>query len=60
MRRGSGFTRKSSHSSANGGDCVEIGTLSYGVAIRDSKDLEKGHLTVSAEAFGAFLAGLKR
>ncbi|MET8141679.1 DUF397 domain-containing protein [Sphaerisporangium sp. NPDC005288] len=52
--------RKSSYSSANGGECVEIGTLSYGVAIRDGKAPEKGHLTASAAAFGAFLAGLKR
>ncbi|MFC4533500.1 DUF397 domain-containing protein [Sphaerisporangium dianthi] len=51
--------RKSSYSSANGGECVEIAMLPHGVAIRDSKDPAKGHLTVSAEAFGAFLAAIQ-
>jgi hypothetical protein len=48
--------RKSSYSDSNGGNCVEVAHLAQGVAVRDSKDLARGHLTVSAEAFGAFLA----
>jgi hypothetical protein len=51
--------KKSSHSSANGGNCVEVATLSAKVAIRDSKDLSRGHLTVPAAAFNAFIVTLK-
>jgi hypothetical protein len=47
--------------SGNGGNCVEVGTTAAGHAagIRDSKSPERGHLTVSPEVFGAFLAGVR-
>lgn len=51
--------KKSSYSSANGGDCVEVTTLPTGVAIRDSKTPSRGHLTVPSPAFSAFVATLK-
>jgi hypothetical protein len=51
--------KKSSYSSANGGDCVEVATLPARVALRDGKTPSKGHLTVPAPAFGAFIATLK-
>ncbi|MFF3595640.1 DUF397 domain-containing protein [Kitasatospora indigofera] len=50
--------RKSSYSGANG-DCVELaeaGTVSY---VRDSKDPEGPALVFAAEAWGAFVAGVK-
>ncbi|MFC7386564.1 DUF397 domain-containing protein [Sphaerisporangium rhizosphaerae] len=50
---------RSSYSSANGGECVEIAAISGVVAIRDSKDIAQGHLTVTAGAFRAFLARIK-
>jgi hypothetical protein len=58
----SGLTwRKSSFSGNNGGNCVEVGVTSAGevTGIRDSKRPAHGHLTVTAETFGVFLAGVK-
>lgn len=51
--------RKSSRSTANGGDCVEVARVTGSVATRDSKNPEGGHLTFTVEAFGAFLAEVK-
>jgi hypothetical protein len=51
--------RKASRSGSNG-DCVEIAfRLGRAAGIRDSKSPERGHLAVTAEVFGAFLAGVK-
>ncbi|RAS59864.1 uncharacterized protein DUF397 [Lentzea atacamensis] len=47
--------RKSSYS-GSGADCVEIGR---GVGIRDSK-APTAHLSVSAEAWSAFLSTIKK
>ncbi|WP_371483589.1 DUF397 domain-containing protein [Kitasatospora sp. NBC_00315] len=50
--------QKSSYSGANG-DCVELaeaGTVSY---VRDSKDPEGPALLFAAEAWAAFVAGVK-
>ncbi|GAA1264380.1 DUF397 domain-containing protein [Sphaerisporangium rubeum] len=51
--------KKSSYSSANGGDCVEIATLPTDVVIRDSKAPSIGHLVVPAVEFGAFITALR-
>ena len=53
--------RTASLSSANGGQCVEVGSTAEGTAagIRDSKSPERGHLAVTREAFAALLAGVK-
>ncbi|MFH8493936.1 DUF397 domain-containing protein [Streptomyces coeruleorubidus] len=49
--------RKSSYSGNTGGDCFEVADLGApGVALRDSKDLEVGLLTLSPEAYVAFVA----
>ncbi|WDV53118.1 DUF397 domain-containing protein [Streptomyces coeruleorubidus] len=48
--------RKSSYSGNTGGDCVEVADLGApGVALRDSKQPEVGILTVSPEAYTAFV-----
>jgi Domain of unknown function (DUF397) len=41
------------------GQCVEIATCGHEVLIRDSKRPEGGHLTVTPEAWNAFLATSK-
>lgn len=50
-----GTWRKSSHSSDNGGNCVEAVDLGESVAIRDSKDPDGPVLVASAAAWRAFL-----
>ncbi|MFJ2649004.1 DUF397 domain-containing protein [Streptomyces sp. NPDC087420] len=56
--------RKSSYSSNNGGDCLEIATVVPGVVpVRDSKSPEGPVLMLSPHAwagFVAFAAGLPR
>ena len=52
--------RRSSYSGgANDELCVEVAHAPIGVAVRDSKDPEHGHLILSTEAFGARLAYVK-
>ncbi len=49
--------RKSSRSSANGGDCVEVAdNLSGVVLVRDSKDRDGGMLAFGPAAWKAFVA----
>lgn len=51
--------RKSNRSSPNG-NCVEVGFAGNGAAgIRDTKDRSHGTLSVSADAWTAFLANVK-
>lgn len=56
--------RKSSRSSGGTGNCVEVGVpvdaadVSY-VAVRDTKDRDGGTLSVSPEAWTAFLRSVK-
>jgi hypothetical protein len=52
--------RKSSHSSSQGDNCVELADLGAVVGVRDSKDPDGGHLIVSRGALRALLADLKR
>lgn len=47
--------RKSSWSSPNGGDCVEIATADATIWLRDSKDPAGPALHVTPAAFHAFL-----
>lgn len=51
--------RKSSYTTSNGGDCVEVARLAEGVGIRDSKNREHGHLTMPLTQFTALLTHLK-
>ncbi|MEE4593900.1 DUF397 domain-containing protein [Streptomyces sp. DSM 41524] len=47
---------KSSYSGGGGGECVEVAIRPDTVHIRDSKDTERTPLTVSPEAWAAFIA----
>lgn len=53
--------RKSSFSSGNGGQCVEVaGNLPGVVAVRDSKDPDGPVLVFTPGEWQAFAAGVKR
>jgi len=51
--------RKSSRSSTNGGNCVEVGAQLGVVAVRDSKCPEDGLVELPAEGWMLFLSGLR-
>ena len=57
---GTAAWRKSSYSSDTGGDCVEIAPLTPHIAIRDSKAPDLGALTLTPEAFAAFVGATVR
>ncbi|MEV8615936.1 DUF397 domain-containing protein [Amycolatopsis sp. NPDC051373] len=53
--------RKSSRSSGGSNNCVEVAvSATPRVGVRDTKDREAGHLTVTSEAWSAFLGQLGR
>src|SRR5580692_1314527 len=52
--------RKSSHSGANGGSCVEVAGTARVVLVRDTTDRDGQTLAFSAEARHAFAEDLKR
>ncbi|WP_427921894.1 DUF397 domain-containing protein [Streptomyces sp. cg40] len=47
--------RKSSYSDGEGGQCVEVASCPHTIHIRDSKNPAAAHLTVSPEAWSAFV-----
>ncbi|HZF88713.1 DUF397 domain-containing protein [Streptomyces sp.] len=47
--------RKSSYSSDQGGECVEVADLPTAVAVRDSKNPEGSVLTLAPVAFSEFV-----
>lgn len=49
---------KSSYSSSEGGDCVEVATAPATVLVRDSKIADGSRLAVPVTAWSAFLRGL--
>jgi hypothetical protein len=51
--------RKSSYSGSNGGDCVEVGTAGFAVAVRDSKDPAGPRLAFAADTWRAFAEQVK-
>lgn len=52
--------RKSSYSSGNGGNCVDVArNLPGAVAVRDSKDPDGPNLTFSPAAWAAFIAAIQ-
>lgn len=51
---------KSSHSGPEGGNCVETAGLRYAVGVRDSKDPDRGHLSMSPAAWFALTESVKR
>ncbi|MFF9341452.1 MULTISPECIES: DUF397 domain-containing protein [unclassified Streptomyces] len=50
---------KSSYSSEQGGDCVEVASCVHFVHVRDSKDTALPSLSVSPAAWGEFIARVK-
>ena len=52
--------RKSSHSGANGGSCVEVAGAARVVLVRDTTDRDGQTLAFTAEAWRAFAEELKR
>ncbi|MDG4814351.1 DUF397 domain-containing protein [Micromonospora sp. WMMD956] len=52
--------RKSTRSSANGSDCVEVAELSSALAVRDSKDPGGPALRFDRDAWSSFVVGLRR
>jgi transposase len=55
-----GNWRKSTYSDANGGDCVELANDSDMVMVRDTTNRGGGTLTVTADAWRAFLVSRSR
>lgn len=51
--------RKSSRSTTQGGECVEVAALSDTIGMRDSKDPDSGHLALAPERFAALVRRLK-
>lgn len=51
--------RKSSRSTDNGGDCVELAELAGVVGVRDSKHPENGHLSMTRTALAGLVADVK-
>ncbi|WP_435876063.1 DUF397 domain-containing protein [Saccharopolyspora shandongensis] len=50
--------RKSSRSQ-NTTDCVEVGRVAFGAAVRDSKDRGAGYFTATHDQWSAFIAAVK-
>ncbi|MFF8413828.1 DUF397 domain-containing protein [Streptomyces omiyaensis] len=50
---------KSSYSSGQGGECVEVAACVHSVHVRDSKDTTIPSLSVSPDAWDAFLRRVK-
>jgi len=51
--------RKSSYSGNNGGNCIEVGTVSRVIAVRDSKDPQGPVLAFGAKDWQRFTDGVK-
>ncbi|MEV0179574.1 DUF397 domain-containing protein [Streptomyces sp. NPDC050625] len=51
---------KSSYSGGNTTECIEAAVIPFGVLVRDSKQPERAQVTISARAWGDFLAGARR
>ncbi|MBO8184956.1 DUF397 domain-containing protein [Streptomyces spirodelae] len=47
---------KSSYSSGDGDNCVEVATQAHAIHVRDSKDANLRPLTISPSAWAAFTA----
>ena len=52
--------RKSSYSGNGGSDCVEAGSASRNVYVRDSKDQDGPRVTVPAAGWRAFTSRIQR
>ncbi|MET9731915.1 DUF397 domain-containing protein [Streptomyces sp. NPDC006458] len=58
--RGAARWRKASYSGNTGGDCLEVADTPCTIAVRDSKNPAHGTLSLSREAWDAFLGHLAR
>ena len=54
-----GDWRKSTYSSANGGDCVEAASTDGVILVRDTANRDGAVLAVTAEAWASFAASLR-
>jgi Domain of unknown function (DUF397) len=54
-----GDWRKSTHSDANGGNCVEVADAASVVQVRDTTDRDASMLTLTATAWKAFTSQIK-
>jgi hypothetical protein len=52
--------RTSSYTGNGGGNCVETASGNGVIMVRDTKDRDGGTLALSADAWSAFLAGIKQ
>ena len=52
------YWRKSSYSSHNG-SCVEVAIATPSVGVRDSKNIEAGHLTLTTVAWSGFINAVR-
>ncbi|MEU6744663.1 DUF397 domain-containing protein [Spirillospora sp. NPDC046719] len=60
MDLNSAIWRKSSYTTSNGGNCVELASVPGTVAVRDSKDPDGPRLVFDRRAFAEFLTSVKR
>ncbi|MEU9019948.1 DUF397 domain-containing protein [Actinomadura sp. NPDC048394] len=51
--------RKSTYSGANEGNCIEVADLNGRIGVRDSKDPDARHLTLTRQDFADLLAHLR-
>jgi hypothetical protein len=51
--------RKATHSSGNGGNCIEVATAGRTVAVRDSKNPDGPLLAFSAQTWKTFAGKIK-
>ncbi|MHA6797820.1 DUF397 domain-containing protein [Bounagaea algeriensis] len=51
--------RKPRRSGSNGGNCVEVGSIGGGAAVRDTKNRAAGHLTTDRAQWQAFITAVK-
>ncbi|GLZ07898.1 hypothetical protein Acsp03_53640 [Actinomadura sp. NBRC 104412] len=52
--------RKSSRSTTQGGECVEVAALSDAIGLRDSKNPLHGHLALTPDQFAKLLRHIKQ
>ncbi len=51
--------RKSTYSTSNGGDCIEVSAVSDGFAVRDSKRPDGASLTFARDNWQVFIRSVK-
>ncbi|MFF4387852.1 DUF397 domain-containing protein [Streptomyces sp. NPDC001552] len=51
---------KSSYSSAQGDDCIEVAVTERAVRVRDSKDVERPYFAVGSEGWAQFVRYVAR